>query len=143
MCREAQYCAFYSLKVYICSWQIIFIHENHPGTTAEEYYRRSLAAPFLDHLISKIETWFTSYSLTAMKSLGIVHSSLDKEQLAFWQWHSWIVNPPFIQIFDFGMPISRIKNFLIMTWYHLQSNMQVQCYFQICDWASKNGSGGT
>ena len=54
--------------------------ENHPGTTIQ-YYRRSLAVPFLDHLISEIETRFTSHSLTAMKSLGIVPSCFSSPQM--------------------------------------------------------------
>ena len=37
--------------------------ENHPGDTAEEYYRRSFAIPFLDHLKSDIESRFASHSL--------------------------------------------------------------------------------
>ena len=56
--------------------------ENHPGSTAEEYYRRSLAIPFLDHLISEIDTRFTSHSLTAMKSLGIVPSCFSSSEKA-------------------------------------------------------------
>lgn len=56
--------------------------ENHPGLTAEEYYRRSLAVPFLDHLISEIDTRFTSHSLTAMRCLGIIPSCFSSSQRA-------------------------------------------------------------
>lgn len=48
--------------------------ENHPGSTPEEYYRRSLAVPFLDHLISEIDT--------SLKSLGIVPSCFSSSEKA-------------------------------------------------------------
>ena len=48
--------------------------ENHPGDTAEEYYCRSLAIPFLDHLKSDIESRFTSHSLLAINCLSIISS---------------------------------------------------------------------
>jgi len=48
--------------------------ENHPGETAEEYYHRSLAIPFLDHLKSDIESRFTSHSILAIKCLSIIPS---------------------------------------------------------------------
>jgi len=57
-------------------------HENHPGSTSEECYRQSLAVPFLDHLISEIDTRFTSHSLTAMRCLGIVPSCFFSSQKA-------------------------------------------------------------
>ena len=41
----------------ICSRQA---RANHPSSTIEEYYRRSLAIPFLDHLESQIDTRFTA-----------------------------------------------------------------------------------
>ena len=66
-----------------CSRQAAY--ENHPGSTKEEYYQRSVAVTFFDHLISKTETRFSSHLLTAMKSLGIVpscfSSSTDDELL--------------------------------------------------------------
>jgi len=51
--------------------------ENHPGDTAEEYYRRSLAIPFLDHLKSNIKNKFTSHSLLAIKCLSIIPSCFE------------------------------------------------------------------
>ena len=51
--------------------------ENHPGDTAEEYYRRSLAIPFLDHLKSDIESRFASHSLLAIKCLSIIPSCFE------------------------------------------------------------------
>ena len=56
--------------------------ENHPGSTVEEYYQRSLAVPFLDHLISKIGTRFIFHSLTAMRCLGIVPSCFSSSEKA-------------------------------------------------------------
>ena len=73
----------YNISVSIprrCSRQTA--RENHPGSTVEEYYRRSLAVPFLDHLISELETRFTSHSLTAMKCLGIVPSCFSSSEKA-------------------------------------------------------------
>ena len=57
-------------------------HENHPGTAIEYYYQRSLAVPFLDHLLSEIETRFTSDSLNALKSLSIVLSCFSSPEKA-------------------------------------------------------------
>ena len=109
--------------------------DNHPGSTVEEYYRRSLAVPFLDHLISEIEIRFTSHSLTAMKSLGIIPScfsssekATDDELIAFLMM-ILIKLPLFMQNFSFGVPISKIKNFLIHC--YPPFNIQVQCYFRI------------
>ena len=56
--------------------------ENHPGTTAEEYYRRSLAIPFLDHLMREINGRFTSHSITAMRCLGIIPACFSSENRA-------------------------------------------------------------
>ena len=56
--------------------------ENHPGTTAEEYYRRSLAIPFLDHLMCEINGRFTSHSITAMRCLGIIPACFSSENRA-------------------------------------------------------------
>ena len=55
--------------------------DNHPGST-EEYYRRSLAIPFLDHLQNEINHRFTSHLLTAMHCLGLVPSYFTSENRA-------------------------------------------------------------
>ena len=55
-----------------CSRQIV--RENHPGDTTEEYYRRYLAIPFLDHLKSETDGRFTSHAVLAMKCLSIIPS---------------------------------------------------------------------
>ena len=52
-------------------------HENHPGDTPEEYYRRSPAIPFLDHLKYDIENMFVSHSLLAIKCLSTILSSFE------------------------------------------------------------------
>ena len=57
-------------------------HANHPGGTAEEYYRRSLAILFLDHLLNEIESRFTSHSLTAMRCLGIIPACFSSQDRA-------------------------------------------------------------
>ena len=65
--------------------------DNHPGDT-EEYYRRSLAIPFLDHLKTEIDDRFTSHSITAMRCMGLIPSCFaseekanDEEMLEFFQ----------------------------------------------------------
>ena len=55
--------------------------ENHPGST-EEYYRRCLAIPFLDHLKNEIDHRFNSHTVTAMRCLGIVPSCFESENKA-------------------------------------------------------------
>ena len=53
--------------------------ENHPGDTAEVFYRRSLAVPFLDHLKSELDSRFTSHAILAMKCLSIIPSCFSCE----------------------------------------------------------------
>ena len=52
--------------------------ENHPGSP-EEYYRRSLAISFLDHLKSEIESRFASHTVLAMKCLCIIPSCFSHQ----------------------------------------------------------------
>ena len=66
--------------------------DNQPSQNAEEYYRRPLAFPFLDHLVTEIENRFDSHSVMAMKCLGIIPSCFhikdrasDKEMFDFFQ----------------------------------------------------------
>ena len=66
------------------------IRENHPASFVEEYYRRSLAIPFIDHLKSEIKSRFTEHSILALKCLKIVPSCFtsnsgisDDEMLEF------------------------------------------------------------
>ena len=65
--------------------------DNHPGNT-EEYYRRSLVIPFLDHLKTEVDDRFTSHSITAMRCMGIIPSCFstgeradDTEMLKFFE----------------------------------------------------------
>jgi len=46
--------------------------DNHPDKSVEEYYRRSLAILFIEHLKSEIESRFTEHSVLALKCLKIV-----------------------------------------------------------------------
>ena len=62
-----------------CSVQTV--RDNHPGATTEEYYRRALAIPFLDHLKAEIDDRFSSHSITAMRYLGIVPVCFSSEEL--------------------------------------------------------------
>ena len=45
------------------------------GTTPEEYYRKNVAIPFLDHLIVELDNQFSERSLFS-KLLGLVPSVL-------------------------------------------------------------------
>jgi len=56
--------------------------ENHPADTTEEYYCRSLAIPFLDHLKEEIERRFTSHSVMAIRCLGIIPSCFSSSEKA-------------------------------------------------------------
>ena len=63
--------------------------ENHPANTTEDYYRRSLAIPFLEE---EIEKRFTSHSIMAIKCLGIIPSCFsssvkadDNEMIEFFR----------------------------------------------------------
>jgi len=64
--------------------------DNHPAENAEEYYRRSLAITFLDHLVTEIDSRFSSHSIKAIRCLGIIpscfssdHKATDDEILEF------------------------------------------------------------
>ena len=48
---------------------------NVPGDTPEEYYRRAITVPFLDELLSHLDTRFSKTQL-AVKALSIVPSVL-------------------------------------------------------------------
>jgi hypothetical protein len=48
--------------------------DNQPAKTTEEYYRRSLAIPLVDHLISHMETNFSKLTKKATKLLFLVPS---------------------------------------------------------------------
>ena len=50
----------------ICSQQTL--RENPAAKTSEEYYRRALTAPFLDHMVIQIDLRFTDQNLEIMKS---------------------------------------------------------------------------
>jgi len=50
--------------------------DNHPATSAEEYYRRSLATLFLDHMKSEIENRFSAHSILSLKCLAISYPML-------------------------------------------------------------------
>ena len=50
-----------------------WLRENHPGSP-EEYYRRSLAIPFLDYIMPEIENRFGRHTILAMKYLCIIPS---------------------------------------------------------------------
>ncbi len=56
--------------------------DNHPGDNTEEYYRRSLAIPFLDHLRTEADDRFTSHSVTALRCMGIIPSCFASEEKA-------------------------------------------------------------
>lgn len=88
--RRAKKCDIAVKNPRRCSKQTA--HENHPGDNTEQYYRRSLTIPFLDHLKDDIDSRFTSYSITAMRCLGIIPSCFtsadrasDDEMLHFFE----------------------------------------------------------
>ena len=58
------------------------LRANHPGDTSEEYYRRSLAIPFLDHLTIELKERFTPHSTTALRCVGIVPSCFASKEKA-------------------------------------------------------------
>ena len=51
------------------------LRENHPADTAEEYYRRSVAVPFLDHLVLQMKDRFQNAEL-AKDGLQLVPDSI-------------------------------------------------------------------
>ncbi len=46
--------------------------DNLPAADPLEYYKRSLLIPFLDHMISQIETRFSGNNTSLMKGLAII-----------------------------------------------------------------------
>lgn len=49
---------------------------NIPAQTPSEYYRRSISIPVLDHLLSELESRFTTHQVTALQGLYLVPSVL-------------------------------------------------------------------
>lgn len=56
--------------------------DNHPAASAEEYFRRSLAIPFLDHLTSEIEARFSKHTVVSMKCLSIIPSCFSESAIS-------------------------------------------------------------
>ena len=75
---------------------------NHPGDSAEEYFRRMLFIPFLDNITYQLETWF------------------DKKRICA----ELLVLTPTISASDKFDPASEVANML--TWeYHLPCPVQL------------------
>ena len=55
---------------------------NQPATTPEDYYRQSLAIPFLDTLISEMKSRFSPLSSKAVKLLWLVPSNIAEANLS-------------------------------------------------------------
>ena len=55
------------------------MRNNAPGINPEEYYRRNLAIPFLNHISSELESQFSDLSILSSKLLGLVPSTLCEE----------------------------------------------------------------
>ena len=49
---------------------------NVPAETPSEYYRRNLSIPVLDHLLSELDTRFTTHQQTALQGLNLIPSVL-------------------------------------------------------------------
>ena len=49
---------------------------NVPSQTPSEYYRHSISIPVLDHLLSELESRFTTHQLTALQGLNLIPSIL-------------------------------------------------------------------
>ena len=49
-----------------------YYRKNHPADSPAEYYRRTLAIPLLDCIISELDSRFSSLSRTASKALYLV-----------------------------------------------------------------------
>ena len=49
---------------------------NPPAETTEDYFRRSIGIPFLDHLIAQLDSRFTTGSEIAVDGLGLVPSCI-------------------------------------------------------------------
>ena len=53
--------------------------DNVPALTPEEYFRRAVTVPFLDHMISHMETRFSDLQQKAMMALNIIPSFIVHE----------------------------------------------------------------
>ena len=58
----------------LCICLFIFNRDNYPAENPLEYYRRTLAIPFLDCIISELDFRFTELSRTASNLLHLVPS---------------------------------------------------------------------
>ena len=56
---------------------------NAPAETIEEYYKRNSAIPFLDHVISNLESRFSPLARTASSLLCLVPSIICSEQISW------------------------------------------------------------
>eukprot|EP00112_Aurelia_sp_Birch-Aquarium-sp1_P013364 Seg2834.3 transcript_id=Seg2834.3/GoldUCD/mRNA.D3Y31 product="52 kDa repressor of the inhibitor of the protein kinase" protein_id=Seg2834.3/GoldUCD/D3Y31 len=54
--------------------------ENYPGQSSEEYYRRSIATPFLDHLLSELDSRFNPESKILASGFNIVPKVMRKQE---------------------------------------------------------------
>ncbi|XP_070188701.1 52 kDa repressor of the inhibitor of the protein kinase-like [Littorina saxatilis] len=52
---------------------------NPPAETTEDFFRRSIAIPFLDHLIAQLDSRFTTGSEIAVDGMGLVPSCIVAE----------------------------------------------------------------
>ena len=68
------------LNFLFCTWQEICALQrkrpNVPAETIEEWYRKNVTIPFIDHIISEVDAQFSSLAKTASKLLGLVPSVL-------------------------------------------------------------------
>ena len=53
---------------------------NTPAETSEQYYRRNCAVPFLDHIVSSLESRISPLAMKAASVLGLVPSVLCAER---------------------------------------------------------------
>ena len=54
---------------------------NTPAETAQEYYRRNLAIPFVDHIIVQLESRFSCLSKQSASLLGLVPSVMCRKDI--------------------------------------------------------------
>ena len=66
--------------------------DNVPAQEPQEYFKRSVTIPFLDHLLNELEQRFSSDQQRVVQGLSLIPASSNEgeSQLGLWNWQHFI-----------------------------------------------------
>ena len=95
------------------------LRDNQPADTPEDYYRRTVSIPFLDHLHTELQTRFDRSSNTVVKGFYIIPEIMrrdinqrDKAKVSHWRAKFL----EFVQHYDVDFPSERIVRAELDLW---------------------------